>query len=74
MDLSKKLTEEEVTLRKELVELEERINLKIRRIGLTHHKLPYERLAKGLRLEELVHFNYRIFGFGEESGFRDLSG
>ena len=35
------------------MKLEERIQMKIRRIGLTHQKLPYERLAKGRRLKEL---------------------
>jgi len=53
MTLPRKLTENEAALRTELVELEERIRMKIRRIGLTHQKLPYERLAKGRRLKEL---------------------
>lgn len=53
MDLSSKLTSEEVQLRAELVRLEERIRMKIRRIGLTNQKLPYERLAKGRQLKEL---------------------
>ena len=53
MTLPRKLTIEEERLRAELVQLEERIRMKIRRIGLTHQKLPYERLAKGRRLKEL---------------------
>lgn len=53
MTLPRKLTIEEEQLRAELVELEERIRMKIRRIGFTHQKLPYERLAKGRQLKEL---------------------
>ena len=53
MTLPRKLTTEEERLRAELVQLEERIRMKIRKIGLTHQKLPYERLAKGRRLKEL---------------------
>ncbi|WP_026952186.1 hypothetical protein [Algoriphagus mannitolivorans] len=54
MTLPRKLTIEEERLRTELVQLEERIRMKIRRITLENQKLPYERLAKGRRLKELV--------------------
>ena len=55
MTLPRKLTEEEAgVIRRELVQLEERIRIKIRRITLENQKLPYERLAKGRRLKELV--------------------
>ena len=53
MNLSRKLTLEEERLREELVTLEERIRIKIRRICLTNLKLPYERLSVGRRLKEL---------------------
>ena len=53
MNLSIKLTLEEHRLREDLVILEERIRMKIRRICLTNLKLPYERLAAGRRLKEL---------------------
>ena len=53
MNLSRKLTLEEERLREELVILEERIRIKIRRICLTNLKLPYERLAAGRHLKEL---------------------
>ncbi|WP_439473852.1 hypothetical protein [Algoriphagus formosus] len=53
MTLPRKLTIEEEQLRAELVKLEERIRMKIRKIGLTNQKLPYERLAKGRQLKEL---------------------
>ena len=69
MSSSRKLTKREEVLRQELVELEERINRKIRRIGLTHQKLPYERLAKGRRLKELV---LLAIGFLEEGRKVDL--
>lgn len=52
MNLSKKLTAEEEQLRAELVILDERIRMKIRRIMLTHQKLPYERLSAGRQLKE----------------------
>lgn len=51
--MSRKLTLEEEKLRGELVILEERIRIKIRRICATHLKLPYERLAAGRHLKEL---------------------
>ncbi len=54
MNLSRKLTIEEERLRAELVELEERIRMKIRKITWTHQKLPYDRLAKGRVLKETV--------------------
>lgn len=54
MTLPRKLTEIETALRAELMELEERIRLKIRRITYTHQKLPYERLAKGRVIRETV--------------------
>ncbi len=53
MKLPKKLTLEEERLREELVTLEERIRMKIRRICSTNLKLPYERLAAGRCLKEL---------------------
>lgn len=53
MKLSRKLTLEEERLREELVTLEGRIRMKIRRICVTNLKLPYERLAAGRRLKEL---------------------
>lgn len=53
MNLSRKLTLEEERLREELVTLEERIRMKIRRICSTNLKLPYERLAAGRCLKEL---------------------
>ncbi len=53
MNLSKKLTLEEERLREELVTLEVRIRMKIKRICLTNLKLPYERLSAGRRLKEL---------------------
>jgi hypothetical protein len=53
VNLSRKLTIEEECLREELVTLEERIRIKIRRICLTNLKLPYERLSAGRRLKEL---------------------
>lgn len=55
MALSKTLTiEERAALRAELVELEERILMKIRHITYTHQKLPFGRLAKGRALKETV--------------------
>lgn len=54
MTLPTKLTEKEQLLRAELVELEERIRLKIRHITYTNQKLPFARLAKGRVLKETV--------------------
>lgn len=54
MTLPRKLTTKETALRAELVELDERIRLKIRKITWTHQKLPYDRLAKGRVLKETV--------------------
>lgn len=53
MSLSRKLTIDEGALRAELVVLEERIRLKIRKITYTHKQLPYDRLMKGRELKEL---------------------
>lgn len=54
MSSSRKLTKREEALRQELVELEERVRMKIRRITVTHQKLPYERLARGREIKETV--------------------
>lgn len=51
--MSRKLTLEEEKLRGELVILEERIRMKIRRICATNLKLTYERLSAGRQLKEL---------------------
>jgi hypothetical protein len=52
MRMTRKLTVEEEELRRELVELEERIRMQIRKITWTHQKLPYERLSTGRQLKE----------------------
>jgi hypothetical protein len=54
MTLSIKSTESKNDLRAELVDLEERINDKIRKITWTNQKLPYDRLAKGRLIKETV--------------------
>lgn len=54
MSSSRKLTKREEALRQELVELEERVRMKIRKITVTHQKLPYERLARGREIKETV--------------------
>jgi hypothetical protein len=41
-------------LKSELEDLKLRIETKIRKITLTHQKLPFERLSKGRKLKELV--------------------
>ncbi|WP_288370294.1 hypothetical protein [uncultured Algoriphagus sp.] len=53
-------------LREELEVLEERIRMKIRRIGLTNQKLPYERLSKGRQLKELCLAAISYLDAGEE--------
>lgn len=53
MEMSRKLTLEEERLRGELLILEERIRMKIKRICATNLKLPYERLSAGRQLKEL---------------------
>lgn len=54
MTLTRKLTEEQTKeLREELVILEERIRMKIRRLCVENKQLPYERLNAGRQLKEM---------------------
>ncbi|SEG35865.1 hypothetical protein [Algoriphagus boritolerans] len=65
MNLPINLTNEErAALRAELVVLEARIRAKILKITWTNQKLPYDRLAKGRRLKELVLLAIRFLDEG----------
>lgn len=68
MDLSRKLTDEEEQLRGELVNLERRINAKIKRICETHQKLPYDRLAAGRDLKETCLLAISYLNEGNQTG------
>lgn len=70
MNLSRKLTSEEEQLRAELVELEERIRIKIRKITWTHQKLPFDRLAKGRKLREACISAISYLEVGDEENLR----
>lgn len=71
MDLSRKLTEEEEQLRANLVKLEERIRMKIRKIMLTHQKLPYERLSAGRQLKETCLLAISYLDQGNQIGLNE---
>ncbi|WP_087940201.1 hypothetical protein [Algoriphagus faecimaris] len=70
--MSGKSKEEKERLRVELVELERRINAKIKMICETHQKLPYDRLAAGRDLKETYMLAISYFDKGNQTGLNEF--
>ncbi|PRY90549.1 hypothetical protein [Mongoliibacter ruber] len=58
-------------LRKELVEIRDRISAKITNIVFTNQKLPFDRLSNGRQLKELVIISINAIDQGKDKELND---